>query len=137
VAVDLELARFEADHAGYPDGDPARAVALARAAHSQRPTIFAEDTLGWALRQSGRARQALPHAQAAVRMGTRDALLWYHLAAVEDDLGLSGPDRQHLAKALAINPHLLNGYQSFRDLPAATDLAGRLGVRLPARSPDR
>jgi tetratricopeptide (TPR) repeat protein len=137
VAVDLELARFEADHARDPDGDPARAVALARAAHSQRPTILAEDTLGWALRQSGRARQALPHAQAAVCLGTRDALLWYHLAAVEDDLGLSGPARQHLAKALAINPHLLNGYQGFRDLPAATDLAGRLGVRLPTRSPAR
>src|SRR5207342_2835231 len=32
VAVDLELARFEADHAGDRDGDKARAVRLARAA---------------------------------------------------------------------------------------------------------
>jgi tetratricopeptide (TPR) repeat protein len=125
VAVDLELARFEADHARDQDGDPARAVAMARRALADRPTIHGEDTLGWALRQAGRARQALPHARAAVRLGTRDALLWYHLAAVEADLGMTAAARRHLAEAFAISPYL-----TVRDRPAALALAGRL--RLPA-----
>jgi len=66
VAVDLELARFEADHAGED------AVAMARAAREARPTAYADDTLGWALRLAGRPAEALPYAQAAVRLGTAD-----------------------------------------------------------------
>ena len=121
VAVDLDLARFQADHARDPGADADAAVAMARAALAVRPTVFADDTLGWALRQAGRPAEALPHAQAAVRLGTADALLWYHLAAVEADLGRFDDARAHLAHALATNPYL-----TVRDLPAARDLAGRL-----------
>jgi tetratricopeptide (TPR) repeat protein len=123
VAVDLELARFEADHARDPGADAAAAVAMARAAQAVRPTVFADDTLGWALRQAGRPAEALPHAQAAVRLGTADALLWYHLAAIEADLGRLDDAKDHLARALSTNPHL-----TVRDLPAARDLAARLGL---------
>jgi tetratricopeptide (TPR) repeat protein len=126
VAVDLELARFEADHARDPGADPARAVAMARRALADRPTIYGQDTLGWALRQAGRAGQALPHERAAVRLGTRDALLWYHLAATETDLGMTAPARHHLAEAFAISPYL-----SVRDQPAALALAGRLHLPAP------
>jgi tetratricopeptide (TPR) repeat protein len=119
VAVDLELARFEADQAANAEA----AVAMAREALATRPTVYAADTLGWALRQAGRPGEALPHALAAVRLGTADALLWYHLAAVETDLGLVDDARPHLARALAINPYL-----TVRDLPAARDLAARLGL---------
>jgi tetratricopeptide (TPR) repeat protein len=125
VAVDLELARFEADHARDKGADPRRAVAMARRALADRPTIYASDTLGWALRQAGRAGQALPHARAAVRLGTRDALLWYHLAAVEADLRMTAAARRHLAEAFEISPYL-----TVRDRPAALALAVRL--RLPA-----
>jgi tetratricopeptide (TPR) repeat protein len=127
VAVDLELARFEADHARDPGADPRRAVAMARRALAGRPTIRAHDTLGWALRQAGKPRQALPHARAAVRLGTRDGLLWYHLAAVEADLGMAAAARRHLAEAFEITPHL-----SVRDQPTALALAGRLNLPAPA-----
>ncbi|HEX6673951.1 MAG TPA: tetratricopeptide repeat protein [Actinomycetes bacterium] len=132
VAVDLELARFEADHARQPGGDPARAVAMARRARVARPTVYADDALAWALRQAGRAREALPHARAALRLGTRDALLWYHLAAVEADLGMTAPARQHLATALAINPYVTGAAGTIGERPAALALAKRLGVRVPA-----
>ncbi|HTE68648.1 MAG TPA: hypothetical protein VK942_07815, partial [Actinomycetes bacterium] len=132
VAVDLELARFEADHARDPGADPDRAVAMARRALTERPNIYGEDTFGWALRQAGRARQALPHARAAVRLGTRDAPLWYHLAAVEADLGMTAPARRHLAEAFEINPDL-----TVRDRPAALALAGRLGLPAPSRTSGR
>jgi tetratricopeptide (TPR) repeat protein len=131
VAVDLELARFEADHARVRGGDPARAVAMARRARAARPTIYADDTLAWALRQAGRARQALPYAHAAVRLGTRDALLWYHLAAVEADLGMTGPARGHLARALSTNPYVVNTQGTFGERRAALALARRLGLRPP------
>jgi tetratricopeptide (TPR) repeat protein len=123
VAIDFELAHFEADHARDPGADPAVAVELARTAVAQRPTVFAEDTMGWALRQAGRAAEALPHAQAAVRLGTADALLWYHLAATEADLGRADDARTDLIRAFAINPGI-----SVRDLTPARSLAARLGL---------
>jgi tetratricopeptide (TPR) repeat protein len=129
VAVDLELARFEADHARDRGADPRRAIAMARRALAARPTIYAADTLGWALRQAGRPAKALPHARAAVRLGTRDAVLWYHLAAVEADLGRTAAARRHLAEAFAISPYL-----TVRDQPPALALAGRLHLPAPRTS---
>jgi tetratricopeptide (TPR) repeat protein len=132
VAVDLELARFEAGHARDPGGEPARAVALARAALRQRPTIHAEDALAWALRQAGRPREALAHARAAVRLGTRDATLWYHLAAIEADVGMRGPARRDLSFSLGINPYLMGPDAAVRDRADAGALAARLGVAAPS-----
>jgi tetratricopeptide (TPR) repeat protein len=129
VAVDLELARFEADHARDRGADPRQGVAMARRALADRPTLYAHDTLGWALRQAGKPRQALPHARAAVRLGTRDGLLWYHLAAVEADLGMIASARQHLAKAFDITPYL-----SVRDQRTALALAGRLSLPAPSQA---
>jgi tetratricopeptide (TPR) repeat protein len=124
VAVDFELARFEADHLHDPGANPAATVAQAQAALAARPTIFAEDALAWALRGSGRPADAFPHAAAAVRLGTEHAQLWYHLAVVETDMGRTADARGHLARAREIDPHL-----NVRDLPAAQALATRLGVR--------
>lgn len=119
IAVDLELARFEADQAT----NPSAAVAMAREARLLRPTIYADDTLGWALRQAGQPAEALVHAKSAVRLGTADAVLWYHLAATEADLGRLDDARAHLATALTTNRFL-----TVRDLPAARQLAARLGL---------
>ena len=67
VTVDLELARFEADHADGAGGDPARAVAMARKARTARPTVYADDTLAWALRQAGRPRWRSPPGSVSAR----------------------------------------------------------------------
>jgi tetratricopeptide (TPR) repeat protein len=123
VAVDLELARFEADHLGEPGADRDTTVRQALAGLTARPTIFAADAAAWALHGAGRSAEALPHALAAVRLGTEHALLWYHLAAIEADIGRTVDARTHLARALEINPHL-----GVRELPAARALAQRLGM---------
>ncbi len=128
VAVDLELARFEADHAADPGATDlpahqAATVATARTALAQRPTVFGEDALGWALRQAGHADEALGHARAAVRLRTGDALLWWHLARTEADLGMTDDARRDLATAFSVNAYL-----SVRDLPPATALAAELGM---------
>ena len=135
VVVDLELARFEASHALQPGGDPARAVDLARRALRERPTIYSQDTLAWALRASGRPAKALAHARAAVRLGTRDAVLWYHLASVEADLGQVAPARRHIARAFEINPYLMNPNATVADRGDALALAARIGVRVPRTAP--
>jgi len=120
---DLELGRFDADHARDPGANATAAVALARAALAERPTIYAEDVLGWALRQAGDPAAALPHARAAVRFATADGSLWYHLAVTEADLGMRTDAAADLAHAFAVNRYL-----TLRDLPAAQALARRLGV---------
>jgi len=120
---DLELARFDADHARDPGADPGAVVSLARSALADRPTVYAEDVLGWALRQTGDPAAALPHARAAVRLGTADAVLWYHLAVVEADMGLSSQAAADLTHAFSVNRHV-----TLRDSPAAQALARRLGV---------
>ena len=96
IAVDLELARFEVGQVGRPGGDAQRAVQLAETARAARPTVFADDILAWANRAAGRPADALPLARSAVRQGTGDATLWWHLAAIEADLGNASDARLHL-----------------------------------------
>lgn len=133
VVVDLESARFETDHARGPGARPGVAVGLARRALANRPTIYGHDTLAWALRQAGSAKAALPEADAALALGTRDAMLYYHRAAIEADLGLNRPARRDLTTAFSISPDLMSAssLSSIRDLAAARTLASRLHVREP------
>jgi tetratricopeptide (TPR) repeat protein len=131
IDPDLELARFEADRAGERDGDPHRAVELAERALRKRPGIETEDTLALALRADGQASEALVHARAAVRLGTRDAVLWYHLAAIEADLGQRAAARRDLAAAAEIDPFLIGPSATVADRASAFSLAARLGMRLP------
>ena len=116
VDTDLELALFDADH-----GRAADALAAARKTYALRRGVFAEDALGWALHAAGRDAEALPHARAAQRLGTRSALLRYHLGAIELGLGHRAAARRDLTAALATNP-----YFSPRHAPAARAMLGRL-----------
>jgi tetratricopeptide (TPR) repeat protein len=119
--VDLELALFEADH-----GSAERAVELARAAHADRPTIYAADALGWALRQAGDPTAAVPFAEEARRLGTADPLLAFHAAAIHADAGDLDRARSELRTALGLNP-----WFSFAHRAEALELADRLGVTVP------
>lgn len=126
VQVDLELARFEVSQVGRAGGDPDRALALARSARDARPTIFADDIMAWSLHRAGRPAEALPFATAAVRTGTGDSTLWWHLAAIEADLGDPDAAREHLARAFS-----LGGPLPLLERDEAVALATRLGVTGP------
>jgi tetratricopeptide (TPR) repeat protein len=121
VDVDLELALFEADH-----GSAERAVELARASYADRPTIYAADALGWALRQAGDPAGAVPFAEEALRLGTADPLLRFHAAAVFADAGDPARARAELRETFGLNP-----WFSFAHRAEALDLADRLGVAVP------
>lgn len=95
VAVDVDLALFEADH-----GDAARALERARRGHAATPTIRAADAVAWALHRLGRDREALPFAEEALRLGSRDPLLRYHAGAIRAALGDAAGARADLQLAL-------------------------------------
>ncbi len=98
--VDLELALHDADHGRGPE-----ALAAARAAYDKRRSVHVEDAYAWALHAAGRSAEALPHADAAARLGTRSALFAYHRGMIEKALGKDVAARASLRRALEINPH--------------------------------
>ena len=112
------MARFEADH-----GDPGRALRLARDAHRARPTIHASDALGWALYRSGNPEGALPHAKAALRLGTIDPVIHYHAAAI-----FAANDQTKLATDEVMVALAHRFTLSPAQVDEATDLANELGV---------
>jgi tetratricopeptide (TPR) repeat protein len=74
LRTDLESAVFRADH----HIQPAETVRLARRARAARPSIYGDDALGWALARAGRCAEAERWLDRALRLGTKDALLYFH-----------------------------------------------------------
>ncbi|TML17368.1 MAG: tetratricopeptide repeat protein [Actinobacteria bacterium] len=101
VKTDLETALFDVDHAiRLP-----QALRLARAARAARPSIDGDDVLAWALTREGRCSEALPYAERALRLGTRDATKLFHRGMIELCLGHGEDAKQWFRRALALNPH--------------------------------
>ncbi len=99
--VDLELATFDVLHGGNVQS----ALTAAQAAYKERPTIYAADTLAWALHRSGDDQAAWRYSQEALRLGTRDAMLHAHAAAIAASLGDAAAAEQQRAEVEKINPH--------------------------------
>jgi tetratricopeptide (TPR) repeat protein len=100
VRTDLEIALFQVDH-----GISLRhALARARLAHAERPSIDGDDVLGWALARNGRCAEALPYSKASLRLGTQDGLKFFHRGMIERCLGHAAVARTWFRRALALNP---------------------------------
>ena len=99
VRTDLEMASFFADH-----GDPTRALALARAAYRERPSVLGADTLAWALYRAGHSAEAAPYLAKALHLGTQSSRILYHAGMIEIALGDTDSARDHLRQALGLNP---------------------------------
>jgi len=101
VKTDLETALFDVDHGiRLP-----HALALARAARRDRPSIDGDDVLAWALARNGRCGEALHYSRRALRLGTRDAAKFFHRGMIERCLGDRAESRDWFRRALALNPH--------------------------------
>jgi tetratricopeptide (TPR) repeat protein len=118
VDVDVETALFDADH-GF---DPPATVARARQGYAHRPSIQGADVLAWSLYQAGRPDEAQAYAQEALRLGTKDALKFFHAGMIARALGQTDQARTYLESALAINPNfsILHAAEA-RDALAALD----------------
>lgn len=118
VAVDLELAVFEAEH----NPDPAAVLVQARAAYAARPGIYAADAMAWALYRNAQYAEARRYSDEALRLGTRDAMLHYHAGMIAYQLEDHQAARAHFQQALAINPAF-----SLRHAPEMRALLAQLG----------
>jgi tetratricopeptide (TPR) repeat protein len=101
VRNDLDIALFDADH-----GVALRhAVALARKGYAARPSVFGDDVLAWALVRNGSCGEALHYSRLSLRLGTRDAVKYFHRGMIERCLGRNTEARTWFKRALALNPH--------------------------------
>ena len=100
VQVDLESAVHRADYRIQP----VRTVALARQARALRPSVYGDDALAWALARAGRCDEALPLAESALRLGTKDPLLYFHRGYAEGCAGDRAAMREWYRRALELNP---------------------------------
>jgi len=115
VQVDLESAIARADNLTRPD----ETVDLARRARAARPSIYGDDALAWALSRAGRCAEAVPVARRALRLGTEDGLLWFHLGYAQGCAGDAAAKRESYRHALALHPEF-----SVRWAPVARDALG-------------
>jgi tetratricopeptide (TPR) repeat protein len=97
VNTDVELAIFEADH-----GSRARGVRLARAAWRNAPSIRSADALGWALTRAGRPEAGLRWAHRALRLGTLDPSMRYHVGMAALAAARAAEGRAETARVAAL-----------------------------------
>jgi tetratricopeptide (TPR) repeat protein len=100
VRTDLEIALFQVDHGIDLEG----ALRRARIGHAERPSIDGDDVLAWALARTGRCGEALDYSKRALRLGTLDALKFFHRGTIERCLGHQTAARNWFSRALRLNP---------------------------------
>ena len=84
-----------------------------------RKDIYGYDILGWSLYKLGRHEEAAENLRAALQLGTRDPLLYYHAGMIESALGHTREATAFLSAALRINSHF--DYTQHRVARAALD----------------
>jgi Flp pilus assembly protein TadD len=77
------MALFYADHDQRLD----EALRIAEEHARERPTVRTMDTLAWALYKNGRAEEALEASKQALRLGTKEAIFYYHAGMIQARLG--------------------------------------------------
>ncbi len=95
-----QLAIFYADH----DRRVERAYADAAREYTERRDIYGADALAWAALKAGKLTEAQEAIQAALRLGTRDAKLFYHAGMIARAAGDRAGARENLRRALGLNP---------------------------------
>jgi len=95
-----ELALFHADHDMKVD----EACADASREYAVRHDIFGADAVAWTALKAGKVTEAQAAMQEALRLGTRDARLFYHAGMVARAAGDEVAARDYLQRAIALNP---------------------------------
>lgn len=119
VDTDLEIALFEADHAGR---SARAALRAARAEWSRRRSVHVADAYAWALYANGDYRKAAALSAEALRLGTRNALFLFHAGMIRLRLGDEAAARSFLRQAQDVSP-----FFSVRWSPVLRETLSRLG----------
>jgi tetratricopeptide (TPR) repeat protein len=101
VLYNRELAYFYVDH----DRNLPEALDLANRELALRRDIYAYDVLAWALYKNDQPQQALAAMTEALKLGTKDARLFFHAGMICHRLGEYDKARDYLRRALATNPY--------------------------------
>ena len=78
---------------------------FAEQAAKERNDVHTLDTLAWSLYGAGRYQEALAAERKAMRLGTQNALFFFHAGMIYEKLGDRDNARANLQKALNINPY--------------------------------
>ncbi len=93
-------AMFYANH----DKNTSQACEAAAKDYEIRKDIYGADLLAWTCFKAGRLEEAKIAMKDALRLGTKDAMLFYHAGMIENALGNKGEARRFLDLALKTNP---------------------------------
>jgi tetratricopeptide (TPR) repeat protein len=95
-----QLTLFYADHDLKAD----EAYANAKREYAVHRDIYGADALAWTALKAGRLAEAQTAIKEALRLGTRDAKLFYHAGMIAQAGGDTDRAREYLKRALTINP---------------------------------
>jgi tetratricopeptide (TPR) repeat protein len=101
VLYNRELAYFYADH----DIKLKEGLEFARRELEYRRDIYAYDLLAWSLYKNGKPEEAVNPISEALKLGTKDAKLFFHAGMIYQRLGEREKAKQYLRRAIATNPH--------------------------------
>lgn len=92
---------FYANH----DINATQACDAAAKEYETRKDIYGADILAWACFKAGRLDIAQPAIKDALRLGTKDAQLFYHAGMIEKAVGNNAEARKFIALSLKTNPY--------------------------------
>ncbi len=117
VELELDSAATDAD-VRVPTADDVRRV---RRGYRLRPGVAGDDAMGWVLTRAGLCDEGLRFARRSLRLGTKDALMFFHAAMAARCAGKSREAVSYLRAARCINP-----YFSVRWAPVAERMLAEL-----------
>jgi tetratricopeptide (TPR) repeat protein len=100
VMYNRQLALFRADH----DLKAEEAYENAASEYAVRRDIYGADAVAWTALKASKLAESQAAIKDALRLGTRDARLFYHAGMIARAAGEFGSARDYLARALKLNP---------------------------------
>ena len=110
-----QLAIFYADHDTKPD----EAYQMAVGEFSKRKDIYGADAVAWTALKAGKLQEAQAAIKDAMRLGTRDARLFYHAGMIAAAAGNRDEARRMIQTALKLNP----AFDQFQSRNAKNELS--------------
>ncbi|MER3447287.1 MAG: hypothetical protein C4291_10785 [Candidatus Dadabacteria bacterium] len=101
IIYNRDLALFYADHDMKLD----EALDLAKRELEVRRDIYTYDTLAWALYKNNKFKEALEASKESLKLGTKDAILFFHAGMIYYKLGDMDKAREYLSRAISTNPY--------------------------------
>jgi tetratricopeptide (TPR) repeat protein len=80
------------------------AYAQAQKEYEERKDIYGADALAWTALKAGKVTEAQAAIKSALKLGTKDAKIFYHAAIISQALGDKKATESYLQEALALNP---------------------------------